>query len=179
MNAETIDPAATEAAITAAVDQIIARTAAKHGISPADLPQGAIADARRAATEMVAHDAQLANDPYRALYEQEKAAHALTAATLGAVKENRTVAANNIDHRHTVTAERARELMGRAQWFTLTEAQKIAAVDVDPKSVDKDQVRLLFGKGASSLAAVDFQRANPKRYAALREVAKALNIYGA
>ena len=171
-------PAVTEAAITAATDSIIASTCQRRGITPADLPPGAVEDARRAATEMIQSEAAKESNEYYHLYNQEKQARETAEATLKAVRENRTVAANTVDHRHTVTAERARDLMGRNQWFCLTDAQKIQAVDVDPSSVDRLQVRALFGKGADSHTAVDFQRSNPRRYAALREVAKVLNIYG-
>jgi hypothetical protein len=69
--------------------------------------------------------------------------------------------------------------MGNEQWFMCTADQRIQAVDVDPKSVDKVQLRALFGRGHSTADAVDFAKANPRRYAALREAAKAIGVYGA
>ena len=173
------NPAITEAAVNQAADKIISSTCAKYGIQPSQLPAGAVEDARRAAREMVESDARKDSNEYYHLYNQEKQARESAEATLKAVRENRNIAANTADHRHTVTAERARGLMGREQWYMCTEAQKIQAVDVDPTSVDKVQLRALFGRGHSTADAVDFSKANPRRYAALREVAKALNIYGA
>jgi hypothetical protein len=179
-NQNIIDPGTvTDAAIDAETNRIIMASCAKHNIQPSQLPEGAIDDARRAAREMVESESAKESNEYYHLYMQEKAAHAATSATLGAVKQNQGVTTANQNYRHPVTAERARELMGRAQWFMCTEAQKIQAMDVDPKSVDKAQVRALFGKNHDVTAAVDFSKANPRRYAALREVAKALNIYGA
>jgi hypothetical protein len=128
---------------------------------------------------MIQSEAAKESNEYYHLYNQEKQAREAAETTLKAVRENRAVASSTVDHRHSVTAERARDLMGRHQWFTLTDAQKIQAVDVDPASVDKVQLRALFGRGHNTADAVDFSKANPRRYAALREAAKALGIYGA
>lgn len=176
---ETTSPVVTEAAITAATDKIIASTCAKHGIQPSQLPDGAVDDARRAAREMLESDARNQSNEYYNLYLQEKQARETAEGTLKIVRENQTTTANTVDHRHSVTAERARDLMGRNQWFTLTDSQKIQAVNVDPASVDKVQLRALFGRGHNTADAVDFSKANPRRYAALREAAKAIGVYGA
>lgn len=170
----TTSPAVTEAAINAAADKIIASTYAKHGIQPSQLPDGAVEDARRVAAEMIQSEYAKEQNEYYHLYNQEKQARETAEATLKAVRENRNIAVNTGDHRHTVTAERARDLMGREQWFTCTEAQKIQAVDVDPASVDKVQLRALFGRGHSTSEAVDFSKANPRRYAALARWQKLL-----
>jgi hypothetical protein len=175
----TTSPAVTDAAIDAETNRIIAATCVKHGIQPSDLPPGAADDARRAAREMIESEARKDSNEYFHLYNQEKQARETAEATLKAVRENRNIAANTADHRHTVTAERARALMGNEQWFMCTADQRIQAVDVDPKSVDKVQLRALFGRGHSTADAVDFAKANPRRYAALREAAKAIGVYGA
>jgi hypothetical protein len=169
----------TEAEVDREAERLIAATCARHNVTRDNLKDEVIQNAARAARKKLEGERDLANNPYYNLYQQEKAAHAATSATLGAVKQNRTIAAANDNYHHTVTAERAREMMGREEWFMCTAAQKIQAMDIEPKSVDMAQVRALFGRGADGIAAVDFQKANPKRYAALREVAKALNIYGA
>jgi hypothetical protein len=49
---------------------------------------------------------------------------------------------------------------------------------LDPASVDKAQLRTLFGRNTDTAAAVDFSKVNPYRYKQLREAALALNITG-
>jgi hypothetical protein len=171
----TIDPTATDRAIREAADKIISATCTKHGITPDQLPEGAIADARRAATEMVESDQRNQSNEYFHLYQQQKQEAEALKAQLGAVRENRTAAT---DKRTVTSMERTRDLMGRATWFQLSEAQKITALGVDPASVDKAQLRTLFGKATDTSAAVDFMKTNPYRYKQLREVALALNITG-
>jgi hypothetical protein len=185
MSVDTLDATApavrivTEAEVDREAERLIAATCARHNVTRDNLKDEVIQDAARAAREKLEGERDLANNPYFNLYQQEKAAHAATSATLGAVQQNRTIAAANDNYHHTVTADRARRLMGNTQWFMCTADQKIQAVDVEPQFVDKAQVRALFGKNHDVAAAVDFAKANPKRYAALREVAKCLNIYGA
>jgi hypothetical protein len=59
----------------------------------------------------------------------------------------------------------------------MTHPQRIAAVGVDPATVDPIQLGKLFGRNSDHKMATDLQRANPRKYAELREVAKILGTY--
>lgn len=166
---------ATEAAITAAADKIIASTCQKHGITPADLPAGAVDEARRVAKEMVESDARNQSNEYFHLYEAQKKETELLKAQLGAVRENKVA---RTDSRVVTSMERVRDTMGRSTWFQLTRDQKVASLGVDPSSVDMVQLRNLFGKHTDTAYAVDYMKTNPFRYRQLREVAKALDVTG-
>ena len=74
--------------------------------------------------------------------------------------------------------EQVRDRMGRATWFQLSEAGKLTALGLDPSSVDKTQLRSLFGKSTDTAFAVDFMKTNPHRYKQLRQAALALDITG-
>jgi chorismate mutase len=165
----------TEAAITAATEKLIATACAKHNITPEQLPQDSIDYARRTAREMVESDQRNQQNEYYHLYLQEKQAREAAEAANKAVRDNHTARA---DTRTVTTMERTRDLMGRAAWFQLTEAQKISALGVDPATVDKQLLRTLFGKNTDTAAAVDYAKANPYKYKQFREVSLALDITG-
>ncbi len=169
------NPAITETDVNAAADQIIARTAAKHGISVSDLPAYAIEDARRTAREMVQSEAAKEQNEYYHLYNQEKAAREAAETSLKAVRENRTARA---DTRTVDTMEQVRERVGRAAWFQLSEAGKLTAMGLDPATIDRPQLRKLFGAKSDGAFAVDFMKTNPYRYKQLRQAALALNVTG-
>jgi hypothetical protein len=179
-NQSTSAPAVNnEAAINAATDaetnRIITATCAKHGIQPADLPAGAVEDARRSAREMVESDARKASNEYYHLYEAQKRENEALKSQLGAVRENRAAKA---DTRTVDTMEQVRERVGRATWFQLSESGKLTALGLDPSTVDKMQLRTLFGAKTDTALAVDFAKTNPYRYRQLRQAALALNITG-
>ena len=94
---------------------------------------------------------------------------------LGAVRENRAAKA---DTRTVDTMEQVRERVGRATWFQLSESGKLTALGLDPSTVDKMQLRTLFGAKTDTALAVDFAKTNPYRYRQLRQAALALNITG-
>jgi hypothetical protein len=169
------DPAATDRAITAAADKIIASTCLKHGIQPSDLLPNAIEDARMAAREFVEAEARKQDNEYYHLYEQQKAETEALKAQLGAVRENRAAKA---DTRTVDTMEMIRKRVGRATWFQLSEAGKLSAMGLDPASVDKNQLRTLFGASTDTAFAVDFMKTNPYCYRQLKQAAMALNITG-
>jgi hypothetical protein len=175
MTIEASTPAVTEAAVNQATDKLIQAACLKHGITQDQLPAGAVEDARRTAREMVEADTRKQSNEYYHLYNQEKQAREAAEAQLTAVRENRTARA---DTRTVDTMEMVRERVGRTTWFQLTEAQKLTALGLDPASVDKVQLRTLFGKNTDTAAAVDYARAQPFRYKQLRQAALALNITG-
>jgi len=168
-------PTATDAAINAATDKIIESTCARHNIQVADLPPGAVEEARRAATEMIQSEARKESNEYYHLYNQEKKARETAEAQLGAVRENREAKA---DTRTVESMEQVRERVGRAMWFQFSESQKLTALGLDPATVDKNQLRSLFGAKSDGAYAVDFMKTSPYRYRQLKQAALALNITG-
>lgn len=168
-------PAETDRAIREAADKLIQASCQKHGISPDQLPPDAIEDARRTAKEMIESDQRKQSNEYYHLYEQQRAENEALKAQLGAVRENKTA---RTDTRRVDSMEMVRDRMGRAQWFQLSEAQKLTSLGLDPQTVDKQQLRSLFGAKSDGSYAVDFQKTNPFRYRQLREAALALNVTG-
>ena len=167
--------AVTDAAIDAETNRIVAANLAKHNKTIDQLPPGAMEDARRTAREMVESDQRNQNNEYFHLYNQQKAEAEALKTQLGAVRENRTARA---DTRTVDTMEQVRERVGRANWFQLSEAGKLTALGLDPATIDKAQLRTLFGKHTDTAAAVDFSKVNGYRYKQLRQAALALDITG-
>jgi hypothetical protein len=165
----------TESAVQDAVNKLLISAAAKHGIAVADLPHEAIEDATRYAREQVESDQRNQANEFFHLYQQEKARRELAEKQISAVRENRTARS---DMRTVDTMEQVRGRMGHAAWFQLSEAQKLSALGLDPASIDKSQLRTLFGRHTDTAAAVDFAKVNQYRYAQLRQAALALNITG-
>lgn len=177
MSTETTSPALTnEVAIKAAANQMIAAAAQKGGYTIDQIPQEAKDDALAFARASFADEAKKQNDPYYRMYIEEKQAHDLTKNQLGAMSQSRDAAATSATYKAPIKMEVARAQMGQ-QWFLCTDAQKVQAVGwTEP--VDRDELHRLFGAGADSHYVVDYQRSNGARYARMREVAKALSIYG-
>ncbi len=175
MTIEATTPQATEAAVNAATDNLIQAACSKHGITLAQLPPEAIEDARRTAREMVESNQRNQQNEFFHLYQQQKAETEALKAQLGAVRENRTAKA---DTRTVDSMEQVRDRMGRATWFQLPESGKLTALGLDPSTVDKTQLRALFGRHTDTSLAVDFQKTNPYRYRQLKQAALALNITG-
>jgi hypothetical protein len=169
------NPAITEAAVNQAADRLIQASCQKHGIAVADLPASAIEDARRTAREMVESDQRNQQNEFFHLYNKEKAARESAEAQLGAVRDGRTARA---DARTVDSMEQVRDRMGRPTWFQLSEAGKLTALGLDPSTVDKTQLRSLFGAKSDCAYAVDFQKVQPYRYRQLKQAALALNITG-
>jgi hypothetical protein len=168
-------PVVTDAAIDAETNRIVAASLAKHNMSIDQLPPGAMEDARRAAKEMLEADARNQSNEYFHLYQQQKQEAEALKAQLGAVRENRTARA---DTRTVDTMEQVRERVGRATWFQFSEAQKLTALGLDPATVDKNQLRTLFGRNTDTAFAVDFMKTNPYLYKQYRQASLALNITG-
>jgi hypothetical protein len=171
----TLDKAENDRAIQAAADKLIASAAARNGVTIDKIPPEAKAEALRYATESIASEASLANNPSHQLYLAAQKENELLKAQLGAVRENKVA---RTDTRTVDSMERVRDLMGRATWYQLSRDQKVASLGVEPSSVDHVQLRKLFSKETDSGYAVDFMKTNPFRYRQLREVAKALDVTG-
>jgi hypothetical protein len=168
-------PVITESAVNEAAEKFIIATCQKHGLTRDQLPAEAVEDARRIAREGLESNQRNQNNEFYHLYTAQKAENEALKAQLGAVRENREARS---DKRTVDTMEQVRDRMGRATWFQLTEAQKLSALGLDPSTVDKNQLRTLFGAKSDGSYAVDFQKTNPYRYKQLREAALALNITG-
>lgn len=169
-------PEANEVAIKAAADNVIRAAAAKAGMRFEDVPVEAREDALRFARASFEENAKKQADPYYRMYCEEKAAHDLTKNQLGAVSQSRNAAATSASHKAPIQMEVARGQAGN-QWYAFTDAQKAQSVGWN-EPIDRDELERLFAVGADTHTVVDYSRSNPARYARLRELAKALNIYG-
>lgn len=167
-------PASDESIIRVAADNIIRQAAAKNGLTIDQIPQEAREDALRFARASFEENAKKEKDPYYRMYQEEKAAHDLTKNQLGAMSQSRNAAATS--HRAPIQMEVARGQAGNA-WYSLTDQQKAQSIGwTEP--IDRDELFRLFGVGADTHTVVDYSRSNGPRYARLRELAKALGIYG-
>jgi hypothetical protein len=167
---------ADEVTIRAAANQMIAAAAQRGGYSIDSVPEEAKLDAYNHVKASFAEEAKKQNDPYYRMYIEEKASHDLTKNQLGAMSQSRNAAATSATYKAPIQMEVARGQCGNS-WYTLTDAQKVQAVGWN-EPVDRDELHRLFAVGADGHYAADYQRSNGPRYARLREVAKALNIYG-
>lgn len=155
--------------------QIVEASCKKHNAPVETVSEAQWNDARSTAKMQLEERAELEKNPYFRLYNEEKAAHAATKTQLDIVKTTRT--SSGTTAKAAITVEVARAKMGD-QWFLGTDNQRLQALGIDPNTINREELRRLFGRGASSHDAVDYQRTNPQRYATLREAAKALSVYG-
>jgi hypothetical protein len=81
------------------------------------------------------------------------------------------------DAKPGMTDEKLRAQIGANAYGNLSRADKVAALGVDPSTVDEVFLRKCFGKSNSGVEAKELFNSNPLRYRVLKEVAKALNIY--
>ena len=170
----TTTPEANELAIKTEANRLLATAAERAGIAVAQIPQYAVDEAYKFARESVESEARKQSNEYFHLYEAQKTEIEALKAQIGAVRENRVA---KTDDRVVPTMERTRDLMGRAVYYQLSEAQKLSANGIDP-NVDRNRLRELFGRNASTAAAVDLMKVDPFKYRQFREAAKILNITG-
>jgi hypothetical protein len=135
MSTETLTPEAKEAVIKNAATALISAAAAKAGIPVSQVPQSAVDDAFGFARSNFESEERKQSNEYYHLYQQQKADNEALKAQLGAVRENK---AATVDNRIVPTVEQVREGMGRAQWYQLSEGQKLTALGIDPASIDKE-----------------------------------------
>lgn len=175
MSVEPISPEAKELSIKNAATALIASTALKNGLTVAEMPQSAVNEAYAYARSNFESNERKQSNEYYHLYENQKLEIEALKAQAKAVNDNRTAAK---DERVVTSMERCRDLMGRATWQQLSTNQRIAAIGVEPQSVDRKQLEDLFGRNASSTYASDLIKTSPYRYRQLREVAKIMNVTG-
>jgi hypothetical protein len=171
-NTITID----ETEVAREATRLIAAAAAKHGLATSEITQDVKDRATAEARVLLESRAQNKgnSEDYRALFEASEQRAKLAESQLAAL---RNVNAPSPGKPMVTKVEQARARVGEVGWFKMSPDQRVAALGVDPASVDKAQLGLLFGKNSDHVSAVAFQRANPKRYAELREVAKVLGTY--
>jgi hypothetical protein len=168
----------TEAAVRSEAERLINKTLSDKGVSRDRLPQIAIDDAYNTARASVKTQQELDSNPYFALYQKEVAKSRQLEDQLKVVDRSAARQAGATSQ-PSVTVESARAAVGDLKWFHQTsDADKLRLLGVDPGTITKSELQKLFGRGADYAAQADFQKANPKRYATLRECAKALNVYG-
>jgi hypothetical protein len=69
--------------------------------------------------------------------------------------------------------------MGLRAWNALSTSQRIAALGIEPASVDLEAVKRVFGRGANHTLANDLHKSEALKYRQWKEVALATGIYGA
>jgi hypothetical protein len=89
-----------------------------------------------------------------------------------------TSAPANKSHKPVITTARLRAMVGDAAFLGMSRTERIVALGGDV-SVTDDALRKGFGRGNDGKFAQDLHKSDPRRYGLLREMAIALNIFGA
>jgi hypothetical protein len=169
---------ASEHAIKAETLRILSATAQKHGIEVDSIGPEVVARAvDQAKTNLEKAAADSAN-PFRALYEAERQKRELAEGTLASIRAGQQSTANS-GAKPAITEEAARRRMGDRAWNVLSTSQRIAALGIEPGSVDLEAIKRVFGRGANTTLGNDLMKANPLQYRQWREIALAVGSYGA
>lgn len=163
-------------AIEAETERLIQKAAERNGLSADSIREQVQVEAREQAKKNLEQAAKDENNPYRKLYEAERAQRKIAEDSLANIRTNAAKHSDNT--RPLVTAEQARRRAGELQWnHKLSVSQKIATLGVEPASVNLEEVQKLFGRGSDLKLALDLHKSDPARYRQLREVAKVAGIY--
>lgn len=116
------------------------------------------------------------NIDYRILYQQERQRNADLEAVISSARMQPPQPVPGADVK-VKTFEQARAQCGETRWnHKMTHAQRLVALGQDPNQ-DVGYLRQVWGKGADPRLSQDLFKANPFKYRATKEAAKALNIY--
>src|SRR5579872_2655232 len=159
----------TEQQVIARAEQIINSNAAKHGVDPITFSSAQREDARNTAREQLT----LENDPHYMALQASREENRQLQAQLTALQSRGPVAPPS--GKASFIAEQVRGRLGSA-FYTMSNAQKIAAAGEDPSRVNPAELKKLFGRGSDTKAALDYSRQNPSDYARKRELAKLLDL---
>jgi hypothetical protein len=170
-------PAVSEHAIKAEANRILAQTAQKHNVNVEDIGPEVVARAVEQARANLEKAAADSANPFRALYEQERKARELAEGTLQSIRASQQGGSKS-DARPAISAEAAKARMGLRAWNGLSTPQRIAALGIEPASVDLEAVKRVFGKGASTTLANDLMKSDALKYRQWKEVALASGVYG-
>jgi len=184
-SAVTFTSEETSAAVEKETQRILASNAERHGKRVSDFTLAQVEDARTAARQTVERQQALESNPLYASLEATRQKNAELEAQLAAVRAGQQTrsqqdAFSRESSGRITDAARTQARLGN-EWYLMTQAQKFAAVGIDPQTVTpetKEHARRIFGRGADTAAAVDLSRANPGRYKQLKEVAQITGVYG-
>jgi uncharacterized membrane protein YccC len=169
-----------EAAVKAEAQRILSNLASKHNRS-VDSFDAEVAD--RAVEQARTNLEQAAKDesnPYKKLYEAERQQREIAESTLASIRTQGIKHGGGGTGGAPVSAAQAQARAGQFQWLhKMTDAQKIAALGIPPESVSVKEAAKLFGRGADTKLVNDLHKSDPTRYRILREVARAVGVYGA
>jgi uncharacterized membrane protein YccC len=169
-----------DTAVKAEAQRILSNLASKHNRSvdsfDAEVADRAVEQAK-ANLEKSAADAA---NPYKTLYEQERKQREIAESTLASIRTQGIKQGGGGTGGAPVSAAQAQARAGQFQWLhKMTDAQKIAALGIPPDSVSVKEAAKLFGRGADTKLVNDLHKSDPTRYRILREVARAVGVYGA
>jgi hypothetical protein len=171
-------PSIDESAIRAESQRILSNLASKHNRSidsfDAEIVDRAVGQAK-INLEQAAKDE---SNVYKRLYEQERQQREVAENTLQSIR-TQGVKHSSPAGGPPVSAEQARARAGAFEWnHKLTDTQKIAALGVDPSTVNLAEAKKIFGRGANAQLGVALHKADPAKYKVLREVSMAVGSYG-
>jgi hypothetical protein len=159
---------------------LAAETAAQTNGLSADVireqvKEEAIAQARKNLEQSAAD----ANNPYKAMYEREREQREIVENTLQSIRAQGQKSSTSAGG-PPVSAAQAQARAGAHEWnHRLTDSQKIAALGVDPSTVNLAAAKKIFGRGADAKLGIDLMKSDPSRYKVLKQVALATGRYGA
>jgi hypothetical protein len=167
-----------EVAVAAETERLLKVAAERNGTTYEAVKEHYEAAAREQALKAV-QNAAAENGLFERLYKAERQQRQVAEQQLEAIR-TQGVKHNSPAGGPPVSAEQAKARAGAHQWLhKMTDAQKIAALGVDPSTVNPKEAAKLFGRGADTKLATDLHKADPAKYRVLREVAIALGSYGA
>lgn len=114
---------------------------------------------------------------FEELYEAQKLENTRLANLLTASRVSSSAAPKSV--KPSITADRARAMVGALAWQKMTRDERLISVGVDPKSVTNEGLRKIFGRGNDGSIGQDLMKTSPSRYSALKEAALAVGVYGA
>ena len=117
------------------------------------------------------------NLDYKALYEGQAAKTAQLEAVIAAGRLQSSTAKGD-DRKPAVTAQRLKAMLGPVGWLNSTRDEKLVGLGLNPREVDDNLLKKLFGRGNDGKAAQDLHKQNPYRYRVLKEASEALDVYG-
>jgi hypothetical protein len=168
-----------ETAVKAEAQRILANLASKHNRT-VDSFDAEVAD--RAVEQARTNLEQAAKDesnPYKKLYEAERQQREIVENTLQSIRTQGQKHSTSVGG-PPVNAEQAKARAGAFQWnHKLTDSQKVAALGVDPSTVNLAEAKKIFGRGSDPKLGSDLMKSDPVKYRTLREVARAVGSYGA
>jgi hypothetical protein len=172
-------PAIDDTAIRAESARILSHLATKHNRSVDSFEPEIVDRAVEQARANLERSAADASNSYKLLYEREREQRELAESTLASIRTQGIKHGGGGTGGAPVSAAQAKARAGEHAWnHRLTDAQKIAALGVPPESVNVNEARKVFGRGADPKLGSDLHKSDPVKYRTLKQVALAVGSYG-